>query len=121
MTNAGHHHSPRPEGLPVQTTDDFNPPTLPKSHHLVIATPGYVCSLSENGIAEIFRSGSKGIVAAKRARDGSGQLAVADSQVVVLHDVKKGQQRSYRLKGAQVCSRSFPVAESKRSSPALAG
>ncbi|KAL8727334.1 MAG: hypothetical protein Q9166_006102 [cf. Caloplaca sp. 2 TL-2023] len=53
-----------------------------------------------HGITEIFRSGTKGIVAAKRASKGSGILAVADDQLVVLHDVRKGMQKSYRLRSA---------------------
>ena len=51
---------------------------------------------------EIFRSGSGGIVAAKKTADGAGLLAVADSEVVLLHDIKKGMQKSYRLKGTDV-------------------
>ena len=53
-------------------------------------------------MTEIFRSGSEGIVAAKKAHNGSSLLAVADSQVVVLHDIEKGMQKSYKLKGSDV-------------------
>ncbi len=88
--------------LPVETSD-FDPSTFPKSHHLIVTTTKGVYSWSRNGITELFRSGSEGIVAAKRAGDGSGVLAVADSQVVILHDVKRGMDKSYRLKGSDVC------------------
>ncbi|RPA83450.1 WD40 repeat-like protein [Ascobolus immersus RN42] len=54
---------------------------------------GYTCT-------RIFSSASEGIVIAKRAKDGSA-LAIADSQVVVLHKVEEGQPMSYRLKGSE--------------------
>lgn len=76
--------------------------TFPKSHHLIVTTAKGVFTWGSHGVKEIFRSGSEGIIAAKRASNGSGLLAVADSQVVVLHDVNKGMQRSYRLKGSDV-------------------
>lgn len=47
----------------------------------------------------MFRSSKSGIVAAKEAKDGSGVLAVADSHVVVLHDTKRGQEKSWGLRG----------------------
>ncbi|KAL8697254.1 MAG: hypothetical protein Q9224_002407 [Gallowayella concinna] len=55
------------------------------SHHLIITTAQGVYTCGSHGITEIFRSGSKGIVAAKRASHGSGVLAVADDQLVILH------------------------------------
>lgn len=51
---------------------------------------------------ELFTSGSRGILAAKESRDGGGQIAVADSQVVVLYDISHGSNKSYRLKGSDV-------------------
>ena len=77
---------------------------FPGSHHLIITTAKGVFAWDSHGLREIFRSGSEGIVAAKKASNGSGLLAVADSQVVVLHDVNKGMQRSYRLRGSDVCA-----------------
>ena len=115
MVTTSHRDSLPAEELPRHATDDFDPPHFPDSSHLVIVTPSRVCSLNANGPTEIFRSGSKGIVAAKRAGDESGKLAVADSQVVLLHDVKKGQHRSYRLKGAQV--RYWPTHKMIRNQP----
>lgn len=75
------------------------------THHLVITTAQGVYTCGSHGITEIFRSGSKGIVAAKRASSGSGILAVADDHLVILHDVRKGMQSSYRLRSADVCHR----------------
>ncbi|KAK6527084.1 hypothetical protein TWF281_010277 [Arthrobotrys megalospora] len=47
----------------------------------------------------VFKSGTEGIVSAKLAKEGN-VLAVAGSQVVVLHRIEQGQPQSYRLKGA---------------------
>ncbi|KAL8921675.1 MAG: hypothetical protein Q9208_005604 [Pyrenodesmia sp. 3 TL-2023] len=50
-------------------------------------------------------SNSNGIVAAKRATNGPRVLAVADDQLVILHDitsVQKGMRRSYKLKSEDV-------------------
>lgn len=92
--------------LPVETPSIE--PWFPRSHHLVITTTRGVYTWGRNGVTEIFRSGSGGIVAAKKAQNGSSLLAVADSQVVVLHDTEKGMQKSYKLKGSDVCTRALP-------------
>ena len=75
---------------------------FPSSNRLMITTKKGVYIWDVHGITEIFRSGSEGIVAAKKIAIGSEMLAVADSQVVVLHDISGGMQRSYRLKGSDV-------------------
>ncbi|KAL1619515.1 hypothetical protein SLS56_010059 [Neofusicoccum ribis] len=72
---------------------------FPKDHHLVVTTETHVWSWDHRGLTNAFGSGSGGILAAKEAKDGSGLLAVADDQVVVLHDATRGKDRSYRLKG----------------------
>jgi hypothetical protein len=94
------YHKTQP--LPVRritTNDQFTPPS---DHHLVITTEQHVLSYDSDGLNRIFKSGSGGILAAKETRDGSGTLAIADSQVVVLHQVERGMERSYRLKGTDV-------------------
>lgn len=75
---------------------------FPPSNRLIITTTKGVYIWDVYGISEIFRSGSEGIVAAKKIACGREMLAVADSQVVVLHDISGGMQRSYRLKGSDV-------------------
>ena len=75
---------------------------FPASYQLIVTTTKGVYAWDERGITEIFRSGSEGIVAAKRFSYKHEMLAVADSQVVILHDVDKGMQRSYRLKRSEV-------------------
>ena len=75
---------------------------FPPANRLIITTQKGVYNWDVYGITEIFRSGSEGIVAAKKIVIGNEMLAVADSQVVVLHDISGGLQRSYRLKGSEV-------------------
>lgn len=85
---------------PVRTSRQ--PFTFPSHHHLLITSSKNVLSWNREGLHELFTSGSKGVVAAKESRDGGGQLAIADSQVVVLFDVEQGSNKSYRLKGSDV-------------------
>lgn len=73
-----------------------------RRHHLIITTAEGVYTYGSHGATEIFKSGSQGIVAAKQASNGARILAVADDQLVVLHDVHKGMRRSYRLRSADV-------------------
>ena len=75
---------------------------FPVHHRLIVTTTQGVYTWGAAGIFEMFHSGSSGIVAAKKLGADQGRLAIADSQVVVLHDVHKGMQRSYRLKGSEV-------------------
>ncbi len=82
---------------------DLHPVEFPKTHHLVVTTSKGVQYWTSEGIRDVFHSGSKGIVAAKKSRDASGVIAVADSQVVVLHDTGRALEKSYRLKGTDVC------------------
>ena len=75
---------------------------FPVHNRLIVTTTRGVYTWGAAGIFEMFHSGSSGIVAAKKLGPDQGRLAIADSQVVVLHDVHKGMQRSYRLKGSEV-------------------
>jgi len=64
--------------------------------------------------ATVFTSGSEGILAAKRSKDGA-ILAVADAQIVILHKVDQGQHQSYRLKGAEGNCRLLQYAHDSKS------
>ena len=90
--------------LPATAADLPASPDLffPRSHELIITTTDRVYSWTWKGLTELFSSGSGGIVAAKKTRNGRGLLAIADSQILVLHDVKQGMKQSYRLKGTEV-------------------
>ena len=81
--------------------------SFPPPNRLVVTTTKGVYIWDVYGISEIFRSSSQGIVAAKMIVNDSEMLAVADSQVVVLHDISGGMRRSYRLKGSGVSAAPF--------------
>jgi hypothetical protein len=84
---------------PENAVHDFR---FPNSHHLVVVTRRRVLAWDATEVRPIFDSGSAGILAAKESGNGSGTLAIADSQIVLLHKVEKTRERSYRLKGADV-------------------
>ena len=67
-------------------------------HHLIVTTAVGVYSWSNRGSAEIFSSNSKGIVTSRNMKTDKEFLAVADSEIVILHDIEKGMQRTYRLR-----------------------
>ncbi|KAI4146827.1 MAG: hypothetical protein LQ340_005799, partial [Diploschistes diacapsis] len=79
---------------------------MPSTHHLVVTTTKGVYTWNAHGIAVLFTSPSVGIVAAKKIQGTKDLLAVADSQLVILHDYYEGNQRIYRLRRedqGQVC------------------
>lgn len=85
---------------PVQatTSEEFN---FPVDSHLLIICPSKILSWGATGINTIFRSSKGGIATAREAKDGSGVIAIADKQVVVLHDTKRGQEKSWGLQAEQ--------------------
>ena len=89
----------------LASSDSF----FPRSHELIITTTDRVYSWTRNCVTDIFSSGSGGIVAAKKTRNGRELLAVADSQILVLHDIKQGMKQSYRLKGTEVGTIQLPL------------
>ncbi|KAG7005688.1 isoleucine--tRNA ligase [Physcia stellaris] len=73
-------------------------PSFPKGRHLIVTTSTGVYSWNSAGVAVLFCSHTRGIIAATKA---GNMLAIADGRVVVLHDMDKGmQKRNYRLKGS---------------------
>ncbi|KAK3720153.1 hypothetical protein LTR37_003977 [Vermiconidia calcicola] len=70
---------------------------FPVDNHLLVTTSSHIFAWDRAGIHTIFKSSKSGIVAAREAKDGSGILAVADKHIVVLHDTKRGQERSWGL------------------------
>ena len=76
---------------------------FPDSHQLIITTSSGVFVWSRDGVLPVFESKTGGIVAARAIGQGRRELlAVADSQVVLLHDMRKGYDKSYELKGSDV-------------------
>lgn len=74
---------------------------VPNDTHLLITTPKHIFAWDSAGLHPIFTSSKNGIVAAREANDGSGLLAVAGKHVVVLHDTKRGQEKSWGLEAEE--------------------
>jgi hypothetical protein len=91
---------PSPVKSPRKTAS--SPFRMPSNQHLLITTQKQVLSWDCNGIDSIFESGSEGILAARQAKDDQALLAIADSQVVILHNAAGRHERTYRLKGTDV-------------------
>ncbi|EME49891.1 hypothetical protein DOTSEDRAFT_20297 [Dothistroma septosporum NZE10] len=70
---------------------------FPENSHLLITTPRHIFAWDDSGIHTIFHSKAGGIVAAREAKDGSGVLAVASNNVVVMHDTRRGKDESWGL------------------------
>ena len=70
---------------------------FPVAQHLLITTPSRIFVWDCTGIKTVFQSRKRGIRAAVESKDGSGILAIADKHVVVLHDTKRRQERSWGL------------------------
>ena len=102
--SASSHHRRRDSSIDVEEPGPSEQGVFafPPEHRLVITTTKGVYIWDVYGLTEIFRSGSEGIVAAKRVASGGEMLAVADSEVVILHEFNGGLQKSYRLKGSEV-------------------
>jgi hypothetical protein len=78
---------------------------LPFKHNLFIATPNSIYLHSQAGDKVLFQcDSSNGIVNALASRDNNGLLAVADSQIVILHDTARNRDRKHKLKGGDVTS-----------------
>lgn len=70
---------------------------FPINQHLLITTPSRILSWDSLGLHELFASSKSGIAAATESKDGTGILAIADKHVVVLHDTKRGKEKSWGL------------------------
>ena len=78
--------------------------SLPVGYQLIVTTKNCVYSWDQTGVTELFKSETGGIVAAKKLSGDGETLAVADSQVVVMHNNQRGRHRTYKLKGSEVWS-----------------
>lgn len=83
----------------ISKTATFN---FPDSHHLIITTSKGVFIWDREGILPVFQSETGGIVASRKTANDSELLAVADSQVVLLHDMNRGDKKTYKLRGSDV-------------------
>ena len=92
----------RPKQLTFPEDIESHSDCFPKFHQLIVTTAKGIYVWTRDGFKEVFCSGTGGIVAAKKLSHSSNLVAVADSQIVVLHDINRGQQHSHKLKGTDV-------------------
>lgn len=77
--------------------------TLPFERNLLITTPNAIYLRSQTSDKVVFECKSvDGIVSACAATDNSSLLAVADSQVVILHDTAQPREKKHKLNGGGV-------------------
>jgi len=70
---------------------------FPAKQHLIVTTPSRILSWDASGLQQIFASSKSGIAAATESKDDTGILAIADGHTVVLHDTKRGKEKSWGL------------------------
>ena len=73
---------------------------------LSVVTPKNVYTWSRQGVARVFESRRDSIVSAKRNTVEGDLIAVADGQVVFLHDIRAGSRYSHRFKEEEQACRS---------------
>ncbi|KAI4653306.1 hypothetical protein J4E93_001068 [Alternaria ventricosa] len=72
---------------------------LPFDQSLFVATPNAIYLRSQLARKKLFEcETANGIVNARASKDNSSLFAVADSQVVILHDATRSKDRKYKLK-----------------------
>jgi membrane-bound inhibitor of C-type lysozyme len=76
---------------------------LPLEQSLFIATPNAIHLRSQLATKTLFQCETDdGLVNARASKDNSSLFAVADGQVVILHDVTCGKDKKYKLKNGDV-------------------
>ena len=75
---------------------------FPTYHHLVVTTDTKVLLMKRENTQTLLGSSTGGILAAQEARDGSGNIAIADEQTVLVHNVQKSPGKTYKLHAAKV-------------------
>ncbi|KAI4670251.1 uncharacterized protein J4E79_000532 [Alternaria viburni] len=76
-----------------------NPGRLPFDQSLFVATPNAIYLRSQLARKKLFEcETANGIVNARASKDNSSLFAIADSQVVILHDATRSRDRKYKLK-----------------------
>lgn len=76
---------------------------FPFEHSLFIATPNALHLRSQARTELLFEcDSSDSIVSARASTDNSDVLAIADSQIIILHSTTRRCERKYKLKGGYV-------------------
>ena len=80
---------------------------LPRHYELVVTTDRCVYSWTAAGALKLFRSAAGGVLVARRVGRERRLLAVADAELVVLHDTTRNSHEAYQLKSADVSSQAL--------------
>jgi hypothetical protein len=84
-------------------TSAFTMASTASINNLFITTPNAIYLHIDSEKSLLFEcTTSDGIVNAQASKDNSSLLAVADSQLVILHDSMRGGSREYKLKNGDV-------------------
>lgn len=94
---------PRPIG------SSQNQSRIPTTHRLLIATAESILLLSEKGVRPILNSPSGGILAVKEAKNGSGNIALADGQIIIIQNIEKVAGKTFKLHAEKVCTTSITI------------
>ena len=75
---------------------------FPPYHHLVVTTETKVLLMKRKDTKPLLESSTAGILAAREAKDGSGNIAIADEQTVLIHNTQKLPGKNYKLHATRV-------------------
>ena len=76
---------------------------LPFDQSLFVATSNAIYLRSQLARKKLFQcETANGLVNARASKDNSSLFAVADGQVVILHDATRSKDRKYKLKNGDV-------------------
>ena len=98
-TRLDHEEVPISARTPRHKLSTKPPSVIPPEQYLLVTTAAGLYTWDGFDVRKIFNSSKKGILTAKASKDGKQVLAVADSNVVVLHDCKRGREQSWGLNG----------------------
>ena len=74
---------------------------FPIHHHLIVSTDNRILSIDTNGVHLILDK-LGGVLAVRKAKDGSGNFAISDGQVVILHNTRNANIKTYKVHAAKV-------------------
>jgi len=76
---------------------------LPFEQSLFVTTPNKIYLRTQLACETLFECETpNGIVNARASKDNSSLFAIADGQVVILHDASRTKDRKYKLKSGDV-------------------
>ena len=75
---------------------------FPAYHHLIVTTETQILLMAKKDTQSLLISPTGGILVARGAKNGSGNIAIADEQTVLIHNPRKSPGRTYKLHAAKV-------------------